>query len=260
MRKKLSGASLLWDMAVEDLKSCYKGAALGGAWLFIRPAVVILVYYFVFEFFFGLELAFSDVPYAVWFLSGMLPWLYFADTLGGGINCFREYGYLVGKIYFPIRLLPMVKVLSGFFIHLIFMMILGAVCIFSGSFREIRLPVLFYAALCLFIYTGLSVKLGSILRVFFRDVSECTGLFLQAGIWAAPILWDFNKVPDNYRRYFAVNPLFHIVSGYREAFGCGTGMGDMLFSAPVFWEFCFLLAVLSEFLYRRLEGEIRGEC
>ena len=255
----IPGVSLVWDMAVEDLKSAYKGAVLGGAWVFIRPAAVILVYYIVFEFFFGMSLEFSDVPYAVWFLSGMLPWLYFADTLGGGITCYQEYSYLVGKIYFPIRLLPMVKVLSGFFVHLVFMAILGAVCIFSGSVWQIRLPVLLYSAVCLLVYTGLSVRLGAIIRVFFRDVSEFTGLFLQAGIWAVPILWDFNKVPAPYRRYFALNPMFHIVTGYRQAFGCGTGRGDHLFSAPVFWELCFLLAVISEVLFRRLEGEIRGE-
>jgi len=244
-------ASLLTDMAVRDLSSSYRDAAGGYVWLFAKPAVTVLVYYIVFQVFFGMSETNSGAPYALWFLSGMLPWIFFAETLGGGTGCYQEYSCLVKKIRFPVRLIPIVKVFSGLCVHLFFLAFFSAVSVFCNHFMRISLVFLIYAVLCLCVYTGLLVSVFSLIRAFFRDVSDLIGLLLQAGIWMVPILWDFSRVPGPYRMVFAWNPLFHVIQGYRRGLGCG---GEELFrlSGILFWLHCILLACCTELAYRKL--------
>ena len=80
-------ASLLTDMAVRDLSSSYRDAAGGYVWLFAKPAVTVLVYYIVFQVFFGMSETNSGVPYALWFLSGMLQREYFFPLILTDIQC-----------------------------------------------------------------------------------------------------------------------------------------------------------------------------
>ena len=244
-------AALLSDMTVRDLSSAYRDAAAGNVWLFVRPAVTVFVYYIVFQVFFGMSETDSGAPYALWFLSGMLPWICFAETLGGGTGCYQEYSCLVKKIRFPVRLIPIVKVLSGLSIHLFFLAFFGAASVFCNHYMRISLAFLFYAVLCLCVYTGLSVSVCSLIRAFFRDASDLIGLFLQAGIWMVPVLWDFRRVPEPFRAVFAWNPMFHIIQGYRRGLGCG-GEELLGLSGALFWLHCVLLFLCTEMLYRKL--------
>ena len=256
IRDAASSASLLIELSLEDLKSGYKESLAGNAWILIRPAVTVAVYFIVFQFFLRPPAGTVGAPYAIWFLGGMLPWLCFAETLSAGTRSYREYSYLVRKISFPIRMIPLIKIFSGFIIHLYFLLFLCTLCIFCNQVRRISIAGFLYAAACLLIYTGLSAEFCSVIYVFFHDVSDLTGLFLQAGIWAAPILWDFQKVPAACRPLFALNPMFHIVLDYRLALGCQDGTALWGISFAAFWGHCVLLGAVSEYLFRVLRPHI----
>ena len=60
------------------------------------------------------------MPYALWLVSGLVPWFFFSDALVGGTNALIEYNYLVKKVVFNINILPVVKVLSAGVVHVFF--------------------------------------------------------------------------------------------------------------------------------------------
>ena len=79
-------------------------------WAFIQPIVTICVYWFVF----GLALrngSDKGVPFVLWLIAGLIPWFFLQEGLLGGTNALLEYNYLVKKVVFNIRILPVVKVL-----------------------------------------------------------------------------------------------------------------------------------------------------
>ncbi|MBQ9064897.1 MAG: ABC transporter permease [Blautia sp.] len=255
VKKAAALAELIRDMAALDVTRACKDDAFGILWLIARPVVTVMVYYIVFQILFGMSVEASGTPYAVWFLSGMLPWLFFAETLGGGVLCYQEYGHLVKKINFPVRTIPAIKVLAGLYIHMIFLAFLLSVAVFCNHIRKIRLPVLLYAVMCLAVFTGVLVKLCAVIRPFLKDVSELTGIILTAGIWTVPVLWDFRKVPAGLRGIFAINPMFHVIQEYRRGLGCGEGECRVL-SGIMFWLVLSLLAAASEVVYRRLSPHL----
>ena len=100
---------LVWNLAKNDFKTRYSGSFLGMAWGFIQPVITVLVYWFVFTVAMGFD-KIEGVPYALWLVSGLVPWFFFSDGLTGGTTSMLEYSYLVKKVVFNIDILPVVKV------------------------------------------------------------------------------------------------------------------------------------------------------
>lgn len=73
---------LVWDLAKNDFKTRYSGSFLGMAWGFIQPVITVLVYWFVFTVAMGFD-KIEGVPYALWLVSGLVPWFFFSDGLTG---------------------------------------------------------------------------------------------------------------------------------------------------------------------------------
>lgn len=66
----------------------------------------------------------KGVPFVLWLIAGLIPWFFFQEGLTGGTNALLEYNYLVKKVVFNIRILPVVKVFSAVFVHAFFVVIL----------------------------------------------------------------------------------------------------------------------------------------
>ena len=115
---------LVWKLAKNDFKKRYAGSYMGALWALVQPVVTVVLYYFVFEVVFqqrALRLASGiDAPYVLWLTAGLVPWFYFSEAVMQGMYAFLEYNYLVKKVVFEIRVLPVVKVLGASFIHVFF--------------------------------------------------------------------------------------------------------------------------------------------
>ena len=122
---------LVFSLAKNDFKTKYAGSYFGTIWAFIQPIVTICVYWFVF----GLALrngSDKGVPFVLWLIAGLIPWFFFQEGLIGGTNALLEYNYLVKKVVFNIRILPVVKVFSAVFVHAFFIIIVLLIYTFMG--------------------------------------------------------------------------------------------------------------------------------
>src|SRR5947207_3393902 len=71
---------LLYFLVWRDVKVRYKQTVLGALWALIQPLFLMLVFTVFFNKLGGLSS--GDVPYPLFSLSGLLPWTYFANSLG----------------------------------------------------------------------------------------------------------------------------------------------------------------------------------
>lgn len=209
---------LLWDLAKNDFKTKYAGSYLGMIWAFIQPIITILVYWLVFQYGLRMGTPQDEQPYALWFITGIVPWFFFADALNNGANCLKEYDYLVKKVIFPIKLLPLIKLLSALFVHLVFVVFLAIIYAVYGRFLLIHPIRLLYYGLCLTLLSLGLMYISSSIIVFFKDLGQIINVILQVGMWATPILWNYKDVvPDSLLWIFKLNPMFYIVEGYRNS-------------------------------------------
>ena len=245
---------VLVNLAFRELRLQYVGSALGIVWQLITPLILILVFWVVFSVGFRVQPA-SGVPFAVWLTAGMAVWFAFSEIVSGSVHAITSHPHLVKKVVFPVQGLPLVKVISAFINHLFFLGVLVILMLVLGvhsSFYVFQVVYYFFCMVALALGIGWTV---AALNVFARDTARLVGVLLQVGMWATPILWDINILPEPWRGIFAANPMHYIVQGYRDSIFYSIPVSDRLWETVLFWAITSLLLVLGVFVFKRLRPQ-----
>lgn len=253
-----SSRKLIWKLAKNDFKNRYAGSYMGRVWAFTQPVVTVLLYWFVFGHVMGkdkLETVAAGVtaPYVLWLTAGLVPWFYFTETINNGTTSLLEYSYLVKKVVFKISIIPIVKLIAASFIHMFFVTFMLVVYFCYGFTPSIYLIQLLYYSFCMFMFVlALSYTTCSLV-IFFRDLTQIIGIFLQVGMWATPILWNITLVSEKLQFVLKLNPVFYIVNGYRDAMFSGKWFWQDMVSTAYFWIVTIVLFLIGSTIFRRLK-------
>ena len=240
---------LLWLWTSREIKVRYKQSLLGIAWAILQPLALTVVFTLVFSLLARIDT--GDVPYPVFAYSGLLPWTFFATSLNFGVPSLVNNMNLITKIYFPREILPLASIGAAFVDFLI------ASCIFVGMMLVYRvwpgIEILWVVPLLIIqIILSIGVTLiGSAVLVFFRDVRFVIPLLIQVWMYASPVIYPVDLVPEKLQPYYFLNPMAGIIDGYRRALiqGEPPRMPALLLGAVV----SLLLLVLGYALFKRLE-------
>lgn len=243
---------LLFNLAWQDFKRRFAGSYFGTLWGFVNPMLTMTVYWLVFQFGFRSGDV-GEVPFVLWFMCGIVPWLFFSEAFSSASNSFLEYSYLVKKVVFNINILPLVKIFSCMFVHFFFILLVAFVCCCFGyypSFYWLQLPYYLLCTVCLLF--AISLIFASII-VFFRDLNQIIGIILLIGMWGSPIAWNLSAFPESTHFYFKLNPVFYIVEGYRDSFVQQVWFWHKYNQTAYFWVLVVILFLVGAFFYDRLK-------
>ncbi|HEV8676624.1 MAG TPA: ABC transporter permease [Methylomirabilota bacterium] len=214
--------ALIATLVLRELHARYRGSFLGFLWSFLNPLLLMVVYVLVFA-------VYLRVPmenYAVFLFTGLLPWLWFASSLGHATGVIVGSGGLVKRILFPAEILPLVSVLSNL---ANFLLSLPLLFLFLLLFGIRPGPMLAYLplllAMQLLLTVGLALPLAA-LNVHLRDVEQILANLLVLLFFLSPILYPVSTVPLTLRLgealtvplrplYF-LNPVAGLVQGYQN--------------------------------------------
>ncbi len=248
---------LIWKLAKNDFKTRFAGSYLGIVWAFVQPVVTILVYWIVFEKGLNAKAEMladgTEAPYVLWLTAGLVPWFYFSEALSNGTTALLEYNYLVKKVVFKISILPIIKIIAATFIHGFFVLFMLLLYMAHGFFPDAYTLQLLYYSFCLFIFVlGISYATCAVV-IFFRDLTHMIAIVLQVGMWATPILWALDRVPQQYQILFKLNPMFYIVNGYRSAMLEKTWFWEDFYSTMFFWIITAVIFGIGALIFKRLK-------
>lgn len=246
---------LVAKLAKNDFKTKYAGSYLGIIWAFIQPIVTILVYWFVFSVGFRSGTGDLGVPFVLYLVAGIVPWFFFQDALTGGTNALLQYDYLVKKVVFNISVLPVVKIISALFVHGFFLLFTLILFMCYGHFPDLYDLQILYYGFCLVVLTlGLCYATSAVV-VFFRDLTQVINIGLQVGIWMTPIMWVAEKSLADHpviQKVLQLNPMYYIVSGYRDAFVMKHWFWERPLWTVYFWVFTLVCFFLGNWIFQRL--------
>ena len=253
--KELFGnRKLILNLAKNDFKTKYAGSYLGIVWAFIQPVITVLVYWFVFEI--GLrQTGTGDVPFVLWLIAGPVPWFFFSDALNGGTSALLEYNYLVKKVVFKISVLPIVKIISAFFVNIFFIIFTMVIYACYGKMPDLYYIQIIYYIFCTFMLVlGLSYFTAAVV-VFFRDLTQIINIILQIGVWMTPIMWNIDTMgfPEKIVFVLKLNPMFYIVQGYRDALINKVWFFEHGTMTVYFWCFTAIVFVLGTVVFKKLK-------
>lgn len=213
---------LLLELVRRDFSMRFTGSALGVAWAVLHPLSLVLLYWFVFTKVFtasgggafrAADLAGGSGSYALFLISGLIPWMGMNEGILRGTTSIPENAALVRRLTFRSELLVMVPNLSAMLVELIGLGLLFLYLGISGSSLWSLWILPFALMLQLTLQIGLSWALATV-NVFFRDVVQILGFVLSIVFYLSPILY---AVPDKWAEFFKWNPLTPLFGLFRSA-------------------------------------------
>jgi lipopolysaccharide transport system permease protein len=238
-------------LAWRDVAVRYKQTVIGIGWAVVRPLLIMVVFTIVFGKLAGLP---SDgaVPYAVLVFAGMLPWFLFASILTEASGSLVGNGNLIAKVYFPRVIIPAAAAavaLVDFTINLVILIATMAWYWVVPGWQIVLLPA--FVALAVLASLGPAL-LVTALNVKYRDFRYIIPFIVQFGLYASPVGFSSEVVPEQWRFWYSLNPVVGVIDGFRW---CILGGNSRLF----FHGFMVSLGVVAFFLwcgiayFRRIE-------
>ena len=158
---------LIYSFTIRDIKVRYKQTGLGVAWAVLQPLLTMVIFT---VFFGGLAKIPSDgVPYPLFVLAALLPWLLFAEGLTRSTTSMVTNANIMTKVYFPRLIMPLSSIISPLVDFGVSFIILLAMMVYYGyapTINIIFLPLFLLLALATSLGVGLWL---SALNVKYRD-------------------------------------------------------------------------------------------
>ena len=226
---------LIRQLVSRDFKTKYKRSILGVFWSFLNPLLMMCVQYFVFSNIFR-----SDVPnFAAYLLIGTVMFNFFTESCGMALTSILGNASLITKVYMPKYIYPLTRVLSSLVNLVISLIPLVIVCLATGiHFRKSTVLALFFLACLVIFCLGFGLLLSTSM-VFFRDTQFLWGVLSMMWMYATPIFYPENILPENFRFILQINPLYHFLKNTRMC------IMDGLSPEPAIYVQCFLIALVA---------------
>jgi len=221
-RLAIAGLRELWQrrelvlfLTWRDIKVRYQQTAIGFLWAILQPALTMVIFSIVFGRF--ARIPSEGVPYPVFALAGIVPWIFLSTAVTHCSNSLITSSHLLSKIYLPRLSLPLASVLStavdfclAFGLMLVIMLYRG---VYPGP-QVVLIPVFFFFAFCTALGVGLWL---AAFNVKFRDVRYAVPFLIQLWMFATPIAYPSSLVPAKWRWIYDANPMVGVVDGFRLA-------------------------------------------
>ena len=249
---QVSNFDMILSLSWNDFRTKYAGSVFGTLWALAYPIVTVLMYWFVFQVAMGSGPV-NGHPFALWLVAGLVPWMFFQDTMNFGVDALRGYSFLVKKISFNVSILPAVRVISAFYVHAAFLLISLVLFTVMGAFPGIQILQVLYYSFCTILLSLGIVFFSCSVAVFFKDMAHLIAIALQVGTWATPILWQLDRINPRYHWIFRLNPMNYIVQGYRSALLYRTWFWEDIRYTIYFWVFTVVVYVIGVLVFNRLK-------
>lgn len=193
-------ASLLRMLVQRDFVNRSSGTVFGRAWPLIQTALQVAGFWFLFDIIYGMR-AVRGPSFLEYLLSGMLPWFCLTEVLSRSSNLFREFSNLYRRSPFPVEILPVLILLVP---GLVYTLVYVLVCLLIYGPQSALAAVLVMPLLLLWLLP--LVYVFAVAGVFVRDFVQALPILLTFIMYATPILYLPDMVPEGMLSWLWLNP------------------------------------------------------
>ena len=223
LRDAWTHRELLYFLIWRDLKIRYRQTFLGVGWVILQPLLTTIVFTIFMS---KLVRVPSDgLPYPLFAYAGLVPWMFFSNSVSTSTYGLISNSYIITKVYFPRLIIPAAIVgvrLVDFMVASVVLMGLMLGYGISVKAGILLLPLL-VTEIALF---SLAISLWfSVLNIKYRDVGTLLPVLIQLWMFSSPVIYPSSLVPTRWRLFYSLNPM----SGMLEAIRAS------LFGLPFDW-------------------------
>ena len=207
---------LFYYMVWRDIKVLYAQTILGFSWAILQPAIQIIIFTIVF----GkvAKISTDGIPYILFSTVAIIPWTYMSQSISTSSQSLVAGQGMLGKIYFPRLIFPLIPILAKLVDFGIAMLIVIGVSLYfhvMPTWNLLLFPL--FVLLMVSISAGVGMWLSA-LAIRFRDVKHAMPFAIRMLIYTAPIVYSASAIPEKYRIIYSINPIVAVIEGFRSCF------------------------------------------
>jgi homopolymeric O-antigen transport system permease protein len=209
---------LLIELVKRDIKVKYRNSVLGIFWSFLNPLLMMIVMTIIFSTLFGKTI--TNFP--VYYLTGMLIFSLYSQGSSGAMTSITGNASMLNKVYIPKYMYSLSRVLSNLVTFAFSLIILVLIMVATGAPFSIYILYSFIPVILIILITTGAGLLLATLNVFFKDIQYLYKIFTTLLMYASAIFYPVSIVPEQFQIFFTLNPIFAIISLFRDSFYSGT--------------------------------------
>ena len=208
IERRSHSISLIYNLAIFDLKIRYRNSFLGFLWTILEPLFLLAILYFVFTNIFRFEIE----NYALYILLGLIIFNMFSRGTSMGLDSLLSKSNILKQIYIKREIPVVASVVTNFLMLCFEFIVFGAFMValqFIPTYTIIFLP--FVIIILFFLVVGLAFPL-SLINVKYRDVRFIWIVLLQGLFFLSPIFYNLEILPDFLQSILYFSPIAHVIS------------------------------------------------
>ena len=233
LRTLLHYSDLLYTLSLFRLNVRYKQSALGWAWAALQPLALMGIYTFIFAHVTTVKT--GGIPYPIFVFSALLPWIFFSSAITNSVQGLIAYPSLLTKMYFPREIIPFSYLAAGIIDFLIASVILAFLIV---HYRVALTWNVLYGIPILMIlgaFAAAMALLFSAVHVRFRDVGLAMPFVLQVWMFATPVVYSLEAVPQRFKLLFLLDPVAVAIDNFRRTvvYGKSPNLSELVWAAAI---------------------------
>src|SRR4051794_12962834 len=243
-----------YELSRTKLRAQHFDTAFGQLWLVLNPLLLSMVYFILVDI---LRHGHRPPGFFAHLVAGIFAYYFVSGAVRDGVRSIVGGGKLVLNTAFPRALLPLSTVITAFKRFIPTFIIYIPIHIASGlpiGFNMLwAIPII---VLLGFIAAGLSMFVAA-LQVYFRDVKSFIPYVLRVWLYASPVLYFANEVPERWTWLLKVNPIGSLLTAWSDAlqFNATPTAADMAIGAA--WAAVMFVAGALFFTSRERDFAVR---
>ena len=105
-KELLANRERIFRLARYEQRAKNSGTILGRLWEFLTPVLQICVYWFVFSVGLRMKTVQGDTPYAVWMMTGMIPWFCLSGAMLSSATAITSASNVIRNLNIPMTIIP----------------------------------------------------------------------------------------------------------------------------------------------------------
>jgi ABC-type polysaccharide/polyol phosphate export permease len=206
------------EMARTNLRKQSYNTVFGQLWLVINPLLLALVYFVL------VAIIRSDARGPVFLLhlmAGLFAFRMVSGSVTQGARSVVGGGRLILNTAFPRTLLPLASVITAF------MRFLPMLAVYAVAHAVVGLPLGFHLlwalpiiALFVVFASGVAMLVAAA-QVYFRDLRAFLPFATRVWLYASPVLYYPDDVPEQFAAVVAANPLYPLLVSWSDVLNRG---------------------------------------
>jgi ABC-type polysaccharide/polyol phosphate export permease len=243
-----------FELSRTKLRAQHFNTVFGQLWLVLNPLLLACVYFVLVDILRGGS---SREGFFAHLVAGIFAYHLVSDAVRQGTKSVVTGGRLILNSAFPRVLLPLGSVISAAKRFIPCVVIYIPLHIASGlPFEPVQLWVLVLLGLLVVMATGLAMIVAA-LQVYFRDLKDFMPYLLRVWLFASPVLYFADEMPDKYRFLLYANPLGQLLSGWSDVINRGMSPTVEQLAVAAAWAFGLLLVGFLFFVSRERDFAVR---